>query len=78
VRSLAYQRLSVLSDDFNVHRTLESRREDHEQALLAKDFFSVAKVDNHIHLAAGMPVLDFRKFIEEKFRTEAATEVLPG
>jgi len=54
------------------------RKEDHEATRLPNDFYSVAKVDNHIHLAAGMPATDFRDFIEEKRQGEADVVVMSG
>ena len=39
------------------------------------DFFSVGKVDNHIHLAAAFNANVFAKYVREKLAAEAGTVV---
>ena len=74
-RTFSHQRMDVIMRAFEMHTNLNHRQEELEQTMLPRDFFQVAKVDNHIHLAAGMPVQDFSRFIQEKARDESDTVV---
>ena len=78
VRTFSHTRQVLLKSAFEMHTAVHHRLEDGEQRKLRTDLYRVAKVDNHIHLAAGMPVRDFRAFMEEKALTEGDVEVVPG
>eukprot|EP01062_Namystynia_karyoxenos_P037361 TRINITY_DN271_c0_g1_i1.p1 TRINITY_DN271_c0_g1~~TRINITY_DN271_c0_g1_i1.p1 ORF type:complete len:1531 (+),score=456.43 TRINITY_DN271_c0_g1_i1:65-4657(+) len=57
-------RIKALLTQFQIHKSMNSSLE----AKTTGDFYSCAKVDNHIHMAAGMSSKELLEFIQEKVR----------
>jgi len=79
VRTYSYSRLKFLQSNFELHCNLNGRCEDTRQGHTSKcsphDFYSVTKVDNHIHLAAAAPAFVFANFVKKKLQQEPDTVV---
>ena len=78
VRTLSHQRLARLEKTFDLHVAMNHQVEDREQEASDADFFTVPKVDNHVHLAAAFHAERFAKFIKKKAVDEGHVEVVPG
>jgi AMP deaminase len=79
VRTLAHRRLKLLELAFETHSAMTAETES--SALNAgpqsgADIFTVAKVDNHIHLAAASSSNQFADFVRCKLKEEPDTVVL--
>eukprot|EP01062_Namystynia_karyoxenos_P037362 TRINITY_DN271_c0_g1_i2.p1 TRINITY_DN271_c0_g1~~TRINITY_DN271_c0_g1_i2.p1 ORF type:complete len:1622 (+),score=573.31 TRINITY_DN271_c0_g1_i2:82-4866(+) len=66
VQQLAETRLKTLLTMFQIHKSMNSSLEGKTTG----DFYSCAKVDNHIHMAAGMSSKELLEFIQEKVRRQ--------
>jgi len=78
VKTVTMGRLRRLRTLFKTYTIEHSGSEAAELIGLHMDIYSVMKVDNHVHLAAGMTPRMLLAFIKEKFETEPDREVLPG
>ena len=78
-RTWAHQRLELLGNKYELqvleHGELDTR-EMGRDGMASVDFFDVAKVDNHIHLAAAFHAPCFSDFVREKLEEEGDTVVL--
>ena len=78
LRTLSHQRLARLETMFDLHVAMNHQAEDMEQEAGDVDFFTVPKVDNHVHLAAAFHAERFAKFIKQKAVDEGHVEVVSG
>eukprot|EP01004_Peranema_trichophorum_P004587 NODE_34_length_4758_cov_22.451996_g27_i0.p1 GENE.NODE_34_length_4758_cov_22.451996_g27_i0~~NODE_34_length_4758_cov_22.451996_g27_i0.p1 ORF type:complete len:1499 (-),score=303.88 NODE_34_length_4758_cov_22.451996_g27_i0:213-4709(-) len=72
VVALSWQRLELLLLRFKIHKTLNQKAENKSNG----DFYSCTKVDNHIHMAAGIPSQQLLSFITEKVRHHSHVPVV--
>jgi AMP deaminase len=77
-RSFAYERLAFLLQMYNTHTILNRELEGEAVKGTPRDFYSVAKVDTHVHLAAAFSEKRFSDFIKEKCKENPDAEVMPG
>eukprot|EP01065_Artemidia_motanka_P032390 TRINITY_DN39403_c0_g1_i1.p1 TRINITY_DN39403_c0_g1~~TRINITY_DN39403_c0_g1_i1.p1 ORF type:complete len:1511 (+),score=647.38 TRINITY_DN39403_c0_g1_i1:55-4587(+) len=61
---LSEARIKTLLTTFQIHKSMNSSVE----AKSTGDFYSCAKVDNHIHMAAGMSSKELLEFIQDRVR----------
>jgi len=77
VASFSEKRLEILEERFKMHllynRDIETKQ---QKSKTHRDFYNVRKVDTHIHLAAAMDIISFKRFVEKKMDEEAETIVL--
>ena len=66
--TLARKRLDVLKHKFSLHETMNWEIEEEEARQDPKDFFNIAKVDNHIHLSAAFTSVHLLTFIRNKIK----------
>lgn len=70
-KAFAYKRLNLLEKKYGIHQMYNKERELIEQKKNSfKDFYTVNKVDTHIHHSACMSQKLLLEFIREKLRTE--------
>ncbi|CAG9328800.1 unnamed protein product [Blepharisma stoltei] len=75
-KSFCYTRLKLLQMKFQMHMMCNANRENiHVTSRPSKDFYSITKVDNHVHLSAAMNQKHLLKFIKRKLKTEPDTIV---
>jgi AMP deaminase len=77
-RTYSHHRLELLQQRFELHETMQGDMEMREMGrgeMAAVDFFSVGKVDNHIHLAAAFHASTFSAYVKSKLADEAHTIV---
>lgn len=67
-----------LKGAFGVHKGLNETIENAEAETLTADFFTVPKVDTHIHLAAAFPPSMIVDFVREKLEKHGDDEVQPN
>ncbi|KAG0439197.1 AMP deaminase 2 [Dictyocoela muelleri] len=68
-KSFAYRRLEHLKHNFLMYKNLYSDKEKNDQKLFSKcDFYTVIKVDTHVHHSACMNSKHLQKFIKRKLR----------
>ena len=69
VKSLAFKRLAVLEQRFNLHVLLNGWRElSSQKSVPHRDFYNVRKVDTHVHHSACMNQKHLLRFIKSKLR----------
>lgn len=69
IKSLSYRRLEHLKHSFNMYRNVSASKEKEEQQKKSrKDFYTVYKVDNHIHHSAAINCKHLLKFIKRKIK----------
>ena len=79
VNSLAYTQLKSMEQQFEMHTHLNSVLEDKSSELGdTADFFSIGKVDTHIHLAAAFSPQDFVQYIKKKVTEDSPEPVFKG
>ena len=67
VKGLCHRRLQVLEHKFALHMALNMQLENQtEEGGQSRDFYQAAKVDTHIHAAAGMTARQLLEFILKK------------
>ena len=74
-RTLCWKRNHILEKKFNFHRLLNERLEDTVAKKSGADFYSVTKVDNHVHINRMMTAPCLLDFIKSKLETEPDTVV---
>lgn len=75
-RSYCYKRLRMLETRFKLYKIELGEKEEKEQCDIDfRDFYSVTKVDTHIHLSACMTQKHLLRFIQHKVKTEPQTLV---
>lgn len=74
-RTLCWKRNHILEKKFHFHRLLNEKLEDSVAKKSGADFYSVTKVDNHIHINRMMTAPRFLDFIKDKLETEPNTIV---
>lgn len=76
-KSLAYARLAVLEELFNLHVLLNGQRElATQKSVPHRDFYNVRKVDTHVHHSACMNQKHLLRFIKAKLRKHGEEVVL--
>eukprot|EP01094_Clydonella_sp_ATCC50884_P001547 TRINITY_DN11159_c0_g1_i1.p1 TRINITY_DN11159_c0_g1~~TRINITY_DN11159_c0_g1_i1.p1 ORF type:complete len:1275 (+),score=439.06 TRINITY_DN11159_c0_g1_i1:252-4076(+) len=78
VKSVTYERLRMLDTKWEFHRLLNHEREESGTLHDPRDFTTVVKVDNHIHLAAAMTCKHLLQYIKKKARHDADRVVIKG
>ena len=79
VKTISWERMKTLEQTFDIHKHLNSGLEDKASELGDKaDFYSIPKVDTHVHLAAAFSPQDFVEFIKRKVRENSAEKVYKG
>ncbi|ELQ74689.1 Adenosine monophosphate deaminase [Trachipleistophora hominis] len=69
IKSLSYRRLEHLKHSFNMYRNISAFKEKEEQQKKSRrDFYTVYKVDNHIHHSAAINCKHLLKFIKRKIK----------
>ena len=69
VQSLAYKRLQLLEQRFEMHALLNQEREAAAQRSVPhRDFYNVRKVDTHVHHSACMNQKHLLRFIKSKLK----------
>jgi AMP deaminase len=75
-KSFCYLRLKMLLMKFNIHLQCNVDREALNQKVHSrKDFYTIVKVDNHVHLSTCMNQKHLQKFIKVKLKEEPNTKV---
>ena len=67
MRTFAYKRLKLLDYSFKMHKNLNGSIEEEWNRTHKMDFYTVHKVDTHVHLAAAFSAKKFAEFIKDKF-----------
>jgi len=79
VNTLCHSQLSSMEQQFKMHTHLNAVLEDKSSELGDKaDFFSIGKVDTHIHLAAAFSPQDFVQFMRQKVIENSPEPVFKG
>ena len=66
VNTFCTKRLTVLEYLFDAHMLLNSEAENKSNTVDTRDFYSITKVDTHVHLSAAFAPKDLLSFIREK------------
>jgi hypothetical protein len=66
LQTICRHRLNLLEQHFDLHKELHQKEEHIECMSTAQDFYSVKKVDTHIHLAAAIDPVSITRFIRDK------------
>lgn len=75
-KSFSYLRLKMLMMKFNVHLQCNLDREAfHQKVKSRKDFYTIMKIDNHVHITTCMNQKHLQKFIKTKLKEEPKTIV---
>ena len=75
-KSFCYLRLKMLLMKFNIHLQCNVDRESLNQKIHSrKDFYTIVKIDNHVHLTTCMNQKHLQKFIKLKLKDEPNTIV---
>lgn len=75
-KSFCYLRLKMMFMKFNIHLQCNLDREALNQRVYSrKDFYTIVKVDNHVHLSTCVNQKHLQKFIKTKLREEPETIV---
>eukprot|EP00516_Mucochytrium_quahogii_P000491 CAMPEP_0203752396 /NCGR_PEP_ID=MMETSP0098-20131031/6336_1 /ASSEMBLY_ACC=CAM_ASM_000208 /TAXON_ID=96639 /ORGANISM=" , Strain NY0313808BC1" /LENGTH=754 /DNA_ID=CAMNT_0050642547 /DNA_START=363 /DNA_END=2624 /DNA_ORIENTATION=+ len=68
-KSICFKRLKLLESLFELHRLLNSEKENEVQKMVPhRDFYNVRKVDTHIHHSAIMNQKHLLRFIKSKLK----------
>ena len=67
VRTYSHRRLSLLGSLFDIHKEINGGFEEQYNKASGNDFYSLYKVDTHVHLAAAFSAKRFTEFIKMKF-----------
>ena len=67
VRTLSHKRIELLQKKFEMHKELNGHLEEEWNKSNGLDFYTINKVDTHVHLAAAFSAKRFTEFIKEKF-----------
>ena len=78
VKSLSNQRLKMIEHLFDIHLHLNANNENMAVRKDISDFYSIAKVDTHIHLSAAIASTDFAEFVKNKIKNYSHEVVLRG
>ncbi|CAD7963384.1 unnamed protein product [Amoebophrya sp. A120] len=77
VKSFCRRELGLLARSFSIHKLLNSQSREQRQVQQSKgDFYRLAKVDTHVHLAAAMTANHLLDFIQRKYREHGDEIVL--
>ena len=78
VNTFSAKRLTILEYMFDAHILLNSEAENESNRTDTRDFYSIAKVDNHVHLTAAVAPKDLLNFIRNKILDNDSVPVLRG
>eukprot|EP00055_Hartaetosiga_balthica_P016642 m.105884 g.105884 ORF g.105884 m.105884 type:complete len:934 (+) comp9140_c2_seq2:428-3229(+) len=76
-KSFCFQRVQLITEKFKIHTMLNLQAETAEQKRAhSRDFYTIPKVDTHIHLSACMHQRHLLEFIQRKARENPDEEVI--
>ena len=81
VKTLSHERLEALEHRFQMHLALNHANEagsSNGAAAPTRDFYHCAKVDTHVHMAAGMTARQMKDFVVQKLQHHPDDIVLAG
>ena len=78
VQTIAHERLTLLKSMYDMHIELNHGIEHDDNTDDVADFYTCAKVDTHIHLAAAFSAQKFLEFIRTKCKTCSDDIVFKG
>jgi len=67
VRTQSHERLNLLRKKFDMHKELNGQIEEEWNKSNGLDFYTINKVDTHVHLAAAFSAKRFTEFVKDKF-----------
>jgi len=75
-RKYCWARLQMLEHTFNIYWLMNSAIEQEDVQEAKRDFYTVCKVDNHIHMAAAVTSHELLSFLKEKLDEDGNEVVL--